>query len=71
MYHINPAVTKSILSTMPKEEFLQEFAKIRERYLEAPEGTNVCFKYASLYNWCLNHYRTKLQFQKSPPRRSA
>jgi hypothetical protein len=56
---------------MPKEEFLQEFAKIRERYLEAPEGTNVCFKYASLYNWCLNHYRTKLQFQKSPRRRSA
>lgn len=64
MYHINPAVTKSILYTMPKEEFLQEFIKIRKHYLEASENTNNHFKYANLYNWCLNHYRNKLQNQR-------
>jgi phage FluMu gp28-like protein len=71
MYHINTACTKAILSTMPKEEFLQEFIKIRERYMETPENHKQHFKYASLYNWCLNHYRNKLQYQKPHRKRIA
>ena len=71
MYHINTACTKAILSTMPKEEFLQEFAVIREKYLASKVNTNEHFKYASLYNWCLNHFQNKLQFQKAPRKRTA
>ncbi|MCC5923251.1 MAG: hypothetical protein JJT77_05670 [Crocinitomicaceae bacterium] len=60
MYHINTAVIKSILANMPKEEFLEEFQKIRERYLNTHERSVEHVKYASLYNWCLRLYRSKL-----------
>jgi hypothetical protein len=45
MYHINPAVIKSILSSMPKEEFYRHTRYIHSQMLSLPVGTKVkpCF----------------------------
>ncbi len=71
MYNINPAVTKSILARMPKDEFLIEFNKIRQKYLNTKPHSNEHFKYASLYNWCLWHYQNHLKFQRHSSKRVA
>ena len=60
MYNLNTAVTKSILAKLPKNEFLKEFDLIRERYLKSSVNTNEHFKYANLYNWCMNHYKMNI-----------
>jgi len=51
MYHINPAVTKSILRSMPRKEIPAEMEKIKEKIIETPPGTERS-KFIKLYRWC-------------------
>lgn len=39
MYHVNPAVIKSLLSSMPKDQFIQETEKIKQAVPKFPHGS--------------------------------
>ncbi|MFT5778059.1 MAG: hypothetical protein ACI837_001007 [Crocinitomicaceae bacterium] len=56
MYHINPAVIKSILSSMPKEQFIIHARYIRRQAYKLPHG-NRRQMFINLYLWCKAHYR--------------
>jgi hypothetical protein len=51
MYHINPAVTKSILRTMPRKEIPEEMEKLKQKIVEIPPGTERS-KFIRLYRFC-------------------
>jgi len=51
MYHINSAVIKSILRSMPRKEIPVEMEKIKKRIIETPPGTERS-KYIRLYLFC-------------------
>jgi len=51
MYHINPAVTKSILRSMPRKEIPAEMEKLKKKIIETEPGTERS-KYLRLYRFC-------------------
>ena len=53
MYHVNSAVIKSILRSMPRKEIPAEIEKIKERIDEVPPG-NERTKYIKLLQFCYN-----------------
>ncbi len=59
MYHINPAVIKSILSSMPKEEFYRHARYIHSQSLSLPEGSNRQVMFFNLWQWCLRLHRER------------
>jgi hypothetical protein len=59
MYHINPAVIKSILSSMPKEEFYRHARFIHSQSLFLPEGTNRQVMFFNLWQWCLRLHKER------------
>ena len=59
MYHINPAVIKSILSSMPKEEFYRHACYIHSQSLSLPEGSNRQVMFFNLWQWCLHLHRER------------
>jgi hypothetical protein len=59
MYHINPAVIKSILASMPKEEFYRHARFIHSQYLSLPEGSNRQVMFFNLWQWCLHLHRER------------
>lgn len=59
MYHINPAVIKSILSSMPKEEFYRHARFIHSQSLSLPEGSNRQVMFFNLWQWCLRLHRER------------
>jgi hypothetical protein len=66
MYHINPAVIKSILSLMPKEEFYRHARYIHSQMLSLPVGTNRQAMFFNLWQWCLRLHRERFGGQFSP-----
>lgn len=58
MYHINPAVIKSILASMPQKEFIIHARYIRRQVHKLEPGTNRRAMFVKLYQWCCNHYRS-------------
>jgi hypothetical protein len=59
MYHINPAVIKSILSSMPKEEFYRHARYIHSQSLLLPEGSNRQVMFFNLWQWCLRLHKER------------
>ncbi len=59
MYPINPAVIKSILSSMPKEEFYRHARFIRRKAYATVSGTNLHAIFVNLYRWCRLNYRLR------------
>jgi hypothetical protein len=59
MYHINPAVIKSILASMPKEEFYRHARYIHSQMLSLPEGSNRQAMFFNLWQWCLRLHRER------------
>jgi len=51
MYHINPACTKSILTSMPRKEIPAEMEKLKRKIVETPPGTERS-KFIRLYRFC-------------------
>ncbi|WP_417266102.1 hypothetical protein [Brumimicrobium sp.] len=51
MYHVNSAVIKSILRSMPRKEIPVEMEKLKQKIIETPPGTERS-KYLKLYRWC-------------------
>jgi hypothetical protein len=61
MYHINPAVIKSILSSMPQREFIIHARYIRRQVYKSEPGTNRRAMFINLYLWCRQHYRQRFR----------
>jgi hypothetical protein len=59
IYHINLAVIKSILASMPKEEFYRHARFIHAQSLSLPEGSNSQSMFSNLWQWCLNLHRER------------
>jgi hypothetical protein len=59
MYHINPAVIKSILASMPKKEFIIHARYIRRQAFKSEPGSNRRAMFVSLYQWCRVKYRQR------------
>ena len=59
MYHINPAVIKSILSSMPKEEFYRHARFIHSQSLLLPEGSNRQVMFFNLWQWSLGIHKER------------
>jgi hypothetical protein len=59
MYHVNPAVIKSILSSMPKEEFYRHARFIHSQSLSLPDGSNRQVMFFKLWHWCLHLHRER------------
>lgn len=59
MYNLNPAVIKSILSSMHQKEFIIHARYIRRKANSTEPGTNLHCMYVNLYIWCRHHYRQR------------
>jgi hypothetical protein len=59
MYHINPAFIKSILSSMPKEEFYRHARYIHSQSLSLPDGSNRQVMFFNLWQWCLSIHKKR------------
>ena len=57
MYHLNPAVIKSILSSMSKDQFILHARYIRRQAFVSESATNKSAMFFSLYHWCRIYYR--------------
>jgi len=51
MYHVNSAVIKSILRSMPRKEIPAEMENIKKKIVETPPGTERS-KFIRLYQFC-------------------
>lgn len=56
MYHVNPAVIKSILSRLPKDQFILQARFIRRQIPKAVPGSNRQAMFINLYQWCRVFY---------------
>jgi hypothetical protein len=56
MYHVNPAVIKSILSRLPKDQFILQARFIRRQIPKAVPGSNRHAMLINLYQWCRVFY---------------
>jgi hypothetical protein len=59
MYHLNPAVIKSILSNLPKDQFILHARFIRRKAYTTVPGTNLHAMFVNLYRWCRSNYRLR------------
>lgn len=59
VYNINPAVIKSILSSMPQREFIIHARYIRRQVHKLEPGTNRHVMFVRLYQWCRIYYRQR------------
>jgi hypothetical protein len=59
MYNLNPAVIKSILSNLPKDQFILHARFIRRKAFTNVPGTNLHAMFVNLYRWCRATYRVK------------
>jgi hypothetical protein len=59
MYKINPAVIKSILSSMPKEEFYRHARFIHTQSLSLPDGSNRQVMFFNLWQRCLYIHKNR------------
>lgn len=59
MYNLNPAVIKSILSQLPKEQFILHARFIRRKAYTTVPGTNLHAMFVNLYRWCRFNYRLR------------
>jgi hypothetical protein len=64
MYHINPAVIKSILSSMPQREFIIHARYIRRQVSKSEPGSNRRAMFINLYQWCRQHYKQRFPVRK-------
>jgi hypothetical protein len=58
----NPAVIKSTLSRMNKNEFIETALEIKNNFLSLDyeiENMNLKYKFKNLYDWCKAFYRKK------------
>ncbi len=53
MYHINPAVIKTILASMPQKELVIHMRYIRFQVSISDPGSNRRQMLVSLYQWCI------------------
>jgi UDP-N-acetyl-D-mannosaminuronic acid transferase (WecB/TagA/CpsF family) len=58
MYSVNVSVIKSILSRMPKEEFMRHARYIHAQSLSLPVGVRKRM-FERLFLWCQNHFQSK------------
>jgi len=58
MYQSNPAVIKSILSRLPKHQFILHARYIRRQAFKLPAG-NRKRMFVLLFRWCGVHYRRR------------
>jgi hypothetical protein len=56
MYHVNPAVIKSILSRLPKDQFILQARFIRRQIPKAVPDSNRQAMFINLYQWCRVFY---------------
>ena len=61
MFHVNPAVIKSLLSSMPEEQFVKETEKIKQAVPKFPHGSTKRSMYVKLYQWCVLHHKRRYQ----------
>jgi hypothetical protein len=59
MYNLNPAVIKSILSNLPKDQFILHARFIRRKAYTTVPGTNLHAMFVNLYIWCRFNYRLR------------
>ncbi len=59
MYNLNPAVIKSILSNLPKDQFILHARFIRRKAYATVPGTNLHSMFVNLYIWCRFNYRLR------------
>jgi hypothetical protein len=59
MYHVNPAVIKSILSRLPKDQFILQARFIRRQIHKSVPGSNRHAMFINLYQWCRLNYRLR------------
>jgi len=59
MYHVNPAVIKSILSNLPKDQFILQVRFIRRQIHKSVPGSNRQAMFINLFSWCQNFYRQR------------
>ena len=57
-HRTNPAVWKSMLRHLPKEEFTQYAMLFGNQVQEAKPNSQQYFYYLTLYTWCKCHYQT-------------
>ena len=53
MYHINPAVIKTILASMPQNQLAIHMRYIRRQAAISAPGSNRRQMFVSLYQWCV------------------
>jgi hypothetical protein len=53
MYHINPAVIKTILASMPPNQLAIHMLYIRRQAAISAPGSNRRQMFVSLYQWCV------------------
>jgi len=58
--HNRPSISvwKSILCSLPKQEFIQYAMLFGEQMQAAKPNSGVYFYYFTLYTWCKSHYHT-------------
>jgi hypothetical protein len=56
MYHLNPAVIKTILAQLPKDQFILHARFIRRQAFISEAGSNRRAMFFNLYRWCRVHY---------------
>jgi hypothetical protein len=61
MYNLNPAVIKSILSSMPQQEFILHARFIRRKAFNSEPGSIRRVMFFNLYRWCRVKYRERFQ----------
>ena len=59
MYHLNPAVIKTILAQLPKDQFILHARFIRRQAFVSEPGTNRRAMFVNLYIWCRFNYRLR------------
>ncbi|MCJ8288379.1 MAG: hypothetical protein HRT58_21855 [Crocinitomicaceae bacterium] len=57
-HRTNPAVWKSMLRHLPKEEFVQYAMLFGNQVQEAKPNSQAYFYYLTLYTWCKSHYHS-------------
>ena len=55
-YHVNPAIIKSFLRDLPKDQLILHGRYIRRRVLAEKPGTNKRTMFINLYRYCRSVY---------------
>lgn len=60
-YHVNPAVIKSYLMRLPKDQLILHARYIRRRVAQEEPGSTKRFMFVRLYQFCAQLYRSKFK----------